>query len=369
MYRMHSLAFCLLLTCLSCSFTFAPTPLYAKTKKPRGGGVDLESVLSPFILETKKLSLPDYPQAFNPALVRWKDGWLLGCRVIKNKTQKGWQSYVALVALDKNFKPKGSVQLLNTRSMAPTQPFNSADPRLLWVGDRLYVVYSDTLDTEGRAPFIVRMWVGLVEEHRGTLTLVAPERLSSCTNETLHIIEKNWIPFSYEDQLLFAYYILPHRILRPFLDGSGRLEKICSTQLAAPSWKWGELRGGTPGVKLQDNNGDYLAFFHSCLPAKSLHSEGKTTLHYFMGAYRFSGEPPFPITHMSPTPIVGKGFYQGKQYDPYWRPVQAIFPSGLVIEGDYAWLAYGRQDHEIWVAKIDIKKLLGSLQPVVSVEN
>lgn len=370
MYKIYTLLACLLLTC------FSFTPLEAKSKKSHKDKknknnpallVDFEKHLSPFILETRKISVPEYPESFNPALIKWKDGWLMGCRVIKNITKRGWHSYIGLVTLDKNFNPTGRMQLLNTRSMAPMQSANSADPRLLWVGEDLYVVYSDTLNMDG-TNFNVRMWVGKLIEHNGTFTMEAPERIARFPDNKFVSIEKNWIPFSYEDQLLFAYHVMPHRILRPFLDGSERCEHVCSTKLVS-QWQWGELRGGTPGIKLKELNGDYLAIFHSCLPAISLHSDGKTSLHYFMGAYRFSGEPPFAITHMSKVPIVGKGFYHGKQYDYYWRPVQAVFPAGLVEDGEYLWLAYGRQDHELWVAKIDTKKLLESLQPMLSVEN
>lgn len=362
MYLFHSLILSLFLVCFSFS------PLHAKPKKSQEKPqlIDLETTLSPCILETKKIHIPDYPEAFNPALVPWKDGWLMGCRVIKDQTKKGWHSYVAVLTLDKHFNPTSPVQLLDTRSMAPMQPTNSADPRLIWVGDTLYMLYSDTLSTE-TGPMIVRMWVAEVAENNGTFSLLAPERISRFPDHNFKQIEKNWTPFSYADQLLLAYHVVPHRILRPFLDGSERCEHICSTHLTAV-WKFGEPRGGSPGLKLDAINGDYLTFFHGSLIFASQHSKGQQSLHYFMGAYRFSAEPPFGITHISATPIIGKGFYSGKQYKPYWRPVQAIFPSGFAVEGDHIWLAYGRQDHEIWIAKIDTKKLLESLCPVVSVE-
>lgn len=341
---------------------FSFTSLHAKTKRSYA---NLEATLSPFIITTKQIQIPDYPHAFNPALVRWKDGFLMGCRVIINETKKGWHSYVAVVTLDQNFNPTAPLQLLDTRSMAREQPANSADPRLIWVGDRLYVIYSDTLNLE-KDNGIVRMWVALLTEENGTFSLSTPERLSHFPGSRMRI-EKNWIPFSYEDQLLLAYHVTPHRIFRPFLDDSGRCEQICATQVTS-RWQWGEYRGGTPALRLNEPDGDYLAFFHSPVAMSSLQSQGKSSLHYFMGAYLFSGEPPFSILKMSPTPIIGKGFYTGQQYMHYWRPVNAVFPSGLIIEENYIILAYGRQDHELWVAKIDKKKLLDSLEPVTSHE-
>lgn len=364
----------LFLSCLCFS------PLEAKSKKdkqkkhkqgqedfsqpPQPTALDLEASLSPFILETKKITLPEYPLAFNPAITRWKDGYLLGCRIIKNQTKKGWHSYVGVIPLDKNFNPQGKVHLLDTRFMAPTETTNSADPRFMWIGEDLYVLYSDTLNVNG-GPMTVRMWVGVLKEQNGSFVLSPLEQLTRILNAKMVSIEKNWAPFDYAGQLLLTYHLTPHRILRPFLDGTGRCESICSTQVMGV-WKWGEYRAGSPAHKLP--TGDYLAFFHSCSNIKSLQSAGKVSLHYVMGAYRFAAEPPFNITHMSSSPIVGKGFYKGKQYTPYWRPVQAVFPSGMLIEDDHVWLAYGRADHEMWIAKLDLKKLLDSLAPVTSVE-
>ncbi|MEI8125500.1 MAG: hypothetical protein WCG42_07080, partial [Parachlamydiaceae bacterium] len=85
--------------------------------------------------------------------------------------------------------------------------------------------------------------------------------------------------------------------------------------------------------------------------------------HYFMGAYTFQAEYPFAITGLSHYPIVHKSFYEGPMYKT-WKPLRVVFPSGFIVEGDDIWLLYGRQDHEVWVAKIDKTKLLLSLKPV-----
>ncbi len=83
-----------------------------------------------------------------------------------------------------------------------------------------------------------------------------------------------------------------------------------------------------------------------------------------MGAYTFSASPPFEITKISQEPIVGQNFYDGEYYKPYWVPVRCIFPCGFIIEDLYIYISYGRQDHEIWIAKLDKKALLMSLVPV-----
>ena len=46
-------------------------------------------------------------------------------------------------------------------------------------------------------------------------------------------------------------------------------------------WAWGEMRGGTPALRVDSNH--YLSFFHS-----SGHLTSKKIFSYVMGAYLFS---------------------------------------------------------------------------------
>lgn len=98
-------------------------------------------------------------------------------------------------------------------------------------------------------------------------------------------------------------------------------------------------------------------------------SSGISMDHYFMGAYLFSKNPPFGLSHISPRPIIAKGFYSGPTYEPYWsKKVRVVFPGGFIANEDFVWIVYGRQDHECRVVKLDKKKLLESLVPIDSVE-
>lgn len=86
--------------------------------------------------------------------------------------------------------------------------------------------------------------------------------------------------------LFFIYSIQPHRIVhaRP-LDtsvGTWQADTVYLTALKPGyEWKWGEMRGGTPALLIDDDN--YLTFFHSqtCISSKYI-------LTYVMGAYTFS---------------------------------------------------------------------------------
>jgi predicted GH43/DUF377 family glycosyl hydrolase len=77
--------------------------------------------------------------------------------------------------------------------------------------------------------------------------------------------------------------------------------------------------------------------------------------------YLFSSKPSFEIKYISPEPIIGPNFYHGLSYEPYWGPVCVVFPCGVVILEEEIWVTYGRQDHEIWIARLDKRKLLDSV--------
>jgi predicted GH43/DUF377 family glycosyl hydrolase len=174
--------------------------------------------------------------------------------------------------------------------------------------------------------------------------------------------EKNWVPLIYNDELLLAYSISPHRIERP-IDGTHASETFSLSPAKIP-WNWGILRGGTPALPEGD---EYLAFFHSTKDMASIQSKGQEVTHYFMGAYTFASEPPFAITRISPEPIFAKNFYTAPDYKT-WKPLRCVFAAGYVSNDDYVWVAYGRQDHESWIVKLDKKGLLNSLIPTSAIK-
>lgn len=318
--------------------------------------LDLEKMAQSFVIETKKIKVPGYPNAFNPSIVRLPQGFLMSFRHIPNPA-KSFNSEIGLIWLDQNFDPIGSAQLLDIRN-GSLIPSRAEDARLLTVGDCLFLVYSDNEDekiTKGG----FRLFFAQLKYEEKKFSLHHIEKLSKFEGESKDRREKNWVPFDYKGILFLAYSIDPHKIFRPLLD-FGQCETFCETDQQI-QWNWGELRGGTPALKVGN---EYLAFFHSQKKMATEHSEGKEMLHYFMGAYTFSTEPPFELTRISPQPIVGKGFYKGPMYKPYWGSVRVVFPCGYVFDDKFIWIAYGRQDHEIWIVKVEKERLLKSLVPV-----
>lgn len=319
---------------------------------------DFEETIQDFILETKKLDIPGFPHAFNPSLIRWQGSLLLSFRVYNstNGTHR-----IGLVWLDDECTIKSAPMDLHMPFEDPCCFSNKRqDPRLICLNNRLYVVYSNILKTLFADREIRRVLIAELHYDGENFYAEKSHIFLNYDQEIFTRSEKNWVPIVYNEDLYLAYSLNPHRVLKPLFP-SEYCKPIASTQ-ANISWNWGVLRGGTPAVLDGD---EYIAFFHSSKNLPTVHSEGKTMLHYVMGAYTFKAQPPFEITRMSPEPIVGPGFYHGPAHKT-WKPLRVVFPCGLVVEKDLLWLSYGRQDNEVWIAKIDKQKLLNSLVPVTT---
>ena len=317
--------------------------------------IDMDAFLEDFILDTKQIEFPEFPGAFNPSMVRWQGSILMSFRLYNLKN--GSTNPFALVFLNDQFEPITEPQVFELPFHNPVLRSKQQDPRLITVGDRLFVAYNNILeditDKEMR-----RMVVAELFYDGEKFTAGEPEYLKEYNGKKDWRYEKNWTPFDYNGQLLFSYSVIPHTIVRPLL-GTSTCETVASTR-ANFTWDWGMLSGGTQAFRDGDH---YLTFFHSWKNAATIQSNGKIIAHYVMGAYTFQAEPPFAITAISPQPIAAKDFYL-PPYHKTWKPMRCVFPGGLIIDEDYLWIAYGRQDHEIWIAKLDKEKLLQSLVPV-----
>jgi len=324
------------------------------------GYVDLDKYPSDFVLDLKKIDIPGHPDAFNPSIVRWEGSLLMSFREVSKPCfpaiPSASESSIGLVWLDDDFNPISDAYMLDFGSAIS----RAEDPRLLVVGNDLCIVYSNNTE-EVATDCGFCMWIAKLLFYQDEFYLYDNWKLAYLDGEQHLKREKNWVPFDFNGRLCLSYRISPHKVFFTMYHS-----EICYTLSESNTpvkWKWGELRGGTPAI---DINGRYLSIFHSNIEIATTHSEGKVMPHYFMGAYLFSNQPPFEITHISSRPIIAKGFYSGEQYPYYWRPTQVVFPCGILAKGNNIWITYGRQDHEIWVAKLDRVKLLMSLSPVLS---
>lgn len=327
--------------------------------------LDLEEMSQDFVLETTQITIPGYPHAFNPSIVRWRDMLLLSFRNIPDPLRP-FGSQIGIVQLNEDFTLASEPQILDTQAedpyVTPLIPPRSEDGRLVTIGDQLFLVYSDNKDfTISKGGF--RVYIAEVDFAKGVFSLHNFKCLSKFAGETQLKREKNWTPFDYQGKMFLAYSLTPHRIFQPPVSEEECISFALTNNDIA--WEWGDLRGGSPGLIVGNQ---YLSFFHSSISMETLHSNGKVSAHYFMGAYTFSLHPPFEITSISPHPIIGKNFYHGKMYKPYWGSVNVVFPCGFIFDDHYIWVSYGRQDHEIWISKLDKQGLLDSLIPVMSLE-
>lgn len=190
--------------------------------------------------------------------------------------------------------------------------------------------------------------------------------------------QKNWCPFDFNGRMLFVSEVLPHRIVGltsdpiEYLPRDERFPSIMSTEavtlaltnITNMTWKYGEMRGGTPAVYIGDKR--YLSFFHS---SNDVSPRGTTVKTYNFGAYTFDSQPPFAVTAMSSHPIVHQSMYSG----PWLNNEQAFyltdyvpFPMSFDVRQEVVYLVYGKQDKAGWVAEMDLAPLLDSLTPVQS---
>ena len=68
-------------------------------------GVNLEEAPHSFVLETKQISIPEFPKAFNPSILRWEGKLLLSFRNIANPKDSYNSSEIGLIWLNDDFEP------------------------------------------------------------------------------------------------------------------------------------------------------------------------------------------------------------------------------------------------------------------------
>lgn len=306
------------------------------------------------VIETKKIHIDGFPDAWNPSFIKTDYGFLLTFRHCLTPTHP-WVSYIGIVKLDHQFNPISTPQLLNTRGEEDKTPSQAEDARIFTIGLNVYVMYNDNMTVVNPSAKQRRdIYIAELQETSDGFYLHPPIKITHTQKYSSVTWQKNWVPFEWNNQLLLDYLRKPHEILTCDLI-TGDAHPIFETRNDI-EWRWGMVRGGTPALLV---DGEYLSFFHSPSFTKSTVSNGISMYHYFMGAYTFSANPPFHITKISRSPIIGDDFYNESSYDK-----RVIFPGGFTIANDKFYMVYGKDDSEIWVATINKQKLMKSLKKV-----
>lgn len=140
--------------------------------------------------------------------------------------------------------------------------------------------------------------------------------------------EKNWVWFFHDGTPRLIYSATPHTVV----EFGQNLEMVQEHQtMTKTGWQYGEIRGGTPPVRIDDR---YWTFFHSSQPWVG----GKRR--YFMGAYAFEAKPPFKLTAISSMPLL-----IGNHND-YWKPWYplVVFPCGALFKDGRWFVTMGVND-------------------------
>ncbi len=309
----------------------------------------------PIVIAKKRIVLDAFADAWNPSLFKIDQGYVLSFRYTPDRFDELWLSHIGVVILDEEFQPISEPELLNTRGKNSKTPSQSEDARIFSYRGRIFLIYNDNIDVTGpkiwerRDMFMAELF------HSGYhFSLSSPLKLTCEEKKLFRMCEKNWVPFEWNKTMMLGYTIDPHEVLYPNLTNGECYH--CYESFPRIKWDYGTLRGGTPAMLV---DGEYLSFFHSGIVIASPASFGQDLWHYFMGAYTFSAEPPFRIKKMTPTPIMSDGFYTES-----FLPKRVIFPGGFVDAGPHIYLAYGKDDCEIWIATIDKAALKKALVPV-----
>lgn len=155
--------------------------------------------------------------------------------------------------------------------------------------------------------------------------------------------EKNWLWFNHDDKPHLIYATQPHLVV-----GFDNVFKSPEHHLTKPEyqWKYGEIRGGTPPIRIGD---EYWSFFHSSLPAPEHNSR-----RYHMGAYAFEAKAPFKPTRVTMEPLLS-----GSRHDRMKpRSPLVVFPCGSKLANGTWTVTFGVNDLDCAMIEIPHSELL-----------
>lgn len=313
------------------------------------------------ISNSKRIVIKGLPYAFNPAFIKYQDRYLLITRsdsggkisfFKKIELYNGYQCRFHLIELDQDFNPiQSSLQEIETA----TGVHCPHDPRFFVIKNELYIIFNMPIEPAPISKWFLessethrRLHIAKLSCHHGLYKMEKIKRLDY--PDSVRPTEKNWVPFVYNDELYVNYTISPYTILHVDLE-SGLCEKSYGEN-SELDWSFGDLRGGTQGIKTADG---FLSIFHSNFPVEPTYMNQGTCPIYFMGAYLFEDTPPFRIKKISRRPFAFPSYYKDN------NKKKVVFPSGAIVEGDNVYIALGRSDKLIEICTVPLDKLLSSM--------
>ena len=225
------------------------------------------------------------------------------------------------------------------------------DPRLIKTPDnKVLMSYSKTFEnyrTESIAGCII------MDLNKSDTQIIESKEIRITPKEVTSR-QKNWMPFTYDNNLYFISGVCPHEIYEVY---TGSVIKSQKKYVTAYQNNWflkHGLRGNTNAVLLPDGN--YLATFHTVARNKNLQ-------YYDNGFYVFEGKPPFRVIYMSP-----KTYLKAEDaVEPHFRKAGLIlctFPVGMILRNNKILISYGDNDSCVKILEASLDDVLKSLEKI-----
>lgn len=313
---------------------------------------------------------------YNPAIIRFQGCLLMAYRIDSGRGGPPVRR-IALCRLDGQacVVPGSVTPFSDTITLGGDRHY---DPRFLVYGNRLFIHYNNNFLTRPNQIY-------LVEVDAVTLTAKAPARplvLQGPRQE----IEKNWMLFEHEGELLAVYTIAPHVILRVQLDGTGPV--LCQPaftttwDVAAYAQQYGQPCGGAPPVRYGDL---YISIFHAqrlvgalrrfepLFPerlARRLPRYPAAVIwrlrhlcyqrRYSGGLYAFAAKPPFQPVWLAPAPVLRPEVELPRQRPRWIDPSSelAVYPAGAILQAaQHLLVSYGVHEERCCLRCIDLTQV------------
>ena len=312
------------------------------------------------VLGVKTISIRNVVAPYNASLTARGDDLLLFFRYdqFSNDCPLPFKARIGCVKLDENLDQTDE----EYKEIRLENEFNE-DPRAFFINNELYLSYNSIRKNRpsNSSARIIKL------AHLDASTLDVLEEVSLDIKR--QNIEKNWTPFAVtnglKEDLFFKYYLSKNQNLLLEDFKLAHLSEVIHAHPRFPTnggWaiQWGELRGGTPALKISDE--EYLSFFHSSFSCVD------GTFWYIMGAYTFETKRPFRITKVSHYPLLFKGIFTAPLLNTANPNIRCVFPAGFVIKKrngkDVIYLSIGENDSCVKILTLDKEALLGSLKKI-----
>jgi hypothetical protein len=296
-------------------------------------------------------------RAFNPALLRDGDGWILAYRVVLADGLRR----LALCRLDARLQvvTASALPLSDAVRFPADSPLPEiarqwlADPRLYRFEGRIFLYWNSGWHEPQNHQF-------LQELDPSRLTPIGAPRELLLARGDRRPLEKNWTFFTSGAGALHAVYsIQPHRILQFSLAGTG---PISFAEFATTEWNLsayppchGGLRGGAPPVWHDDR---FWSFCHSV-------HDGPQGYRYAAAVYCFSGDGSFAPVAEPRQPLALGAPHRAVRLHPRLNPAvdEVIYPCGAAHDGERWLLSHGLNDERCAISRLDPAVVRAALVP------